>query len=74
MPAPSRPPNWNYRRPPRSAGSTASLQRAGVTQELQIIDGMPHAFLQLFQLDGCQTGWRLMLDYLRWQARRVVIE
>lgn len=57
-----------------AAALAASLQRAGVVQELQIVDGMPHAFLQLFQLDGCRTGWRLMLDFLRRQARRAAIE
>jgi acetyl esterase len=46
----------------------AALQRAGVPHELQIVDGMPHGFLQLFQLDGCQTGWRSMLDFLRRQV------
>jgi len=52
-----------------AAALAASLRRAGVVQELQIVDGMPHAFLQLFQLDGCRTGWRLMLDFLHRQAR-----
>ena len=51
-----------------AAALAASLQRAGVRQELQIVDGMPHGFLQLFQLDGCRTGWRLMLDFLQRQA------
>lgn len=51
-----------------AAALAASLQRAGVARELQIVDGMPHAFLQLFQLDGCRTGWRLMLDFLHRQA------
>jgi acetyl esterase len=57
-----------------AAALAASLQRAGVVQELQIVDGMPHAFLQLFQLDGCQAGWRLMLDFLHRQAGRAAIE
>ncbi len=51
----------------------AALQRASVEQELQIVDGMPHGFLQLFQLDGCQTGWRLMLDFLLRKTRPPVI-
>ena len=42
-----------------------ALQRAGVPHELRIIDGMPHAFLQVFELDGCQEGWRLMIDFIR---------
>ncbi|HTR84007.1 MAG TPA: alpha/beta hydrolase [Reyranella sp.] len=41
------------------------LARAGVRHELMIVDGMPHAFLQLFQLDGCQAAWRAMLEFLR---------
>jgi len=47
----------------------AALGRAGVPYELQIVDGMPHGFLQLFQLDGCQEGWRLMLDFVRRRVR-----
>jgi acetyl esterase len=42
----------------------SALGRAGVPHDLRIIDGMPHAFLQLFELDGCQEGWRLMLDFV----------
>jgi acetyl esterase len=42
-----------------------ALARAGVAHELHVIDGMPHAFLQLFELDGCREGWQLMLDFLR---------
>lgn len=29
---------------------------------------MPHGFLQLFQLDGWETGWRLMIDFIRRHA------
>lgn len=47
-----------------SATLAAALRRAGVAHELHIVDGMPHGFLQLFQLDGCQEGWRLMMDFL----------
>jgi acetyl esterase len=53
----------------QAAALAAALQRAGAAHELHIVDGMPHAFLQLFQLDGCQTGWRLLLDFLRRRAR-----
>ena len=44
------------------------LQRAGVSHELRIVEDMPHGFLQLFQLDGCETGWRLMIDFIRRHA------
>lgn len=53
-----------------AAALAKALQRANVVHELQIVDGMPHGFLQLFELDGCQAGWRLMLDFLRRHARR----
>jgi acetyl esterase len=46
----------------------AALQRAGVRHEVQIIDGMPHGFLQLFQLDGCTMGWHLMIDFIKRHA------
>ena len=46
-----------------------ALGRAGVPCELQIVDGMPHGFLQLFQLDGCREGWRLTLDFIHRQVR-----
>ncbi len=46
----------------------AVLQRAGVRHELQVVEDMPHGFLQLFQLEGCETGWRLMIDFIRRHA------
>jgi acetyl esterase len=54
-----------------AAALAAALARAGVPHEPQIVDGMSHGFLQLLQLDGCQEGWRLMLDFIRYRARAV---
>jgi acetyl esterase len=50
------------------SGEAAALARAlaaaGVDQELRIVPDMPHAFLQRFDLAGCETGWRAMIDFL----------
>jgi acetyl esterase len=48
-----------------AASLARALKRAGVRHELHVVDGMPHGFLQIFELDGCREGWRLMLDFLR---------
>jgi acetyl esterase len=54
------------------AGALAvRLARAGVPHELQIVPGAPHGFLQHFGGDGCEQGWRLMIDFLRRQLSEV---
>ena len=50
-----------------AAALAARLQRAGVPHELRIVPGMPHGFLQHFGGEGCEQGWRLMIDFLRRQ-------
>ncbi len=45
-----------------------ALKRADIQHELQIIEDMPHAFMQMNELSGCQRGLKLMFDFL---ARRM---
>jgi acetyl esterase len=47
------------------------LARAGVPHELRIVPGAPHGFLQLFGSEGCDQGWRLLIDFLRRQLSMV---
>jgi acetyl esterase len=47
-----------------AAALAARLDRADITNELQIVDGAPHGLIQAFGSEGCTQGWRLMLDYL----------
>jgi len=42
-----------------------ALTRAGIENELHILEGMPHAFMQMTELAACREGLRLMFDFLR---------
>ncbi len=42
-----------------------AMNRAGIENELHILDEMPHAFMQMTELSACREGLRLMFDFLR---------
>ncbi len=42
-----------------------AMNRAGIENELHILDDMPHAFMQMTELSACREGLRLMFDFLR---------
>ena len=42
-----------------------AMNRAGIENELHIMDDMPHAFMQMTELSACREGLRLMFDFLR---------
>jgi acetyl esterase/lipase len=42
-----------------------AMNRAGIENELHIMDEMPHAFMQMSELTACREGLRLMFDFLR---------
>jgi acetyl esterase len=42
-----------------------AMKREGIENELQILDDMPHAFLQMNELAACREGLRLIFDFLR---------
>ncbi|MDO8432169.1 MAG: alpha/beta hydrolase [Candidatus Binatus sp.] len=42
-----------------------AMNRAGIENELRILDEMPHAFMQMTELSACREGHRLMFDFLR---------
>ena len=42
-----------------------AMNRAGIENELRIMDDMPHAFMQMTELSACREGLRLMFDFLR---------
>ena len=42
-----------------------AMNRAGIENELHILDEMPHAFMQMTELAACREGLRLMFDFLR---------
>jgi acetyl esterase len=42
-----------------------TMNRAGIENELHILDEMPHAFMQMSELSACREGLRLMFDFLR---------
>lgn len=41
-----------------------AMNRAGIENELHILDDMPHAFMQMTELSACREGLRLMFDFL----------
>ena len=41
-----------------------AMNRAGIENELHIMDEMPHAFMQMTELGACREGLRLMFDFL----------
>ena len=42
-----------------------AMNRAGIENELHILEDMPHAFMQMTELAACREGLRLMFDFLR---------
>jgi acetyl esterase len=42
-----------------------ALNRAGIENELHLLEQMPHAFMQMTELAACREGLRLMFDFLR---------
>jgi acetyl esterase len=42
-----------------------AMNRAGIENELHIMDDMPHGFMQMTELSACREGLRLMFDFLR---------
>ncbi len=42
-----------------------AMNRAGIENELHVLDDMPHGFMQMNELSGCREGLRLMFDFLR---------
>jgi acetyl esterase len=42
-----------------------AMNKAGIENELHILDEMPHAFMQMTELSACREGLRLMFDFLR---------
>jgi acetyl esterase len=41
-----------------------ALSAAGSPYELHVMEGMPHGFMQMSTLEGCQAAMRLMWDFL----------
>jgi len=52
-----------------AAALAAALTAACIEHELRIVRGMPHGFLQRVDLDGCEAGWRAMIDFLQRATR-----
>jgi acetyl esterase len=42
-----------------------AMNRAGIENELHIMEDMPHAFMQMTELAACRDGLRRMFDFLR---------
>src|SRR6202050_2743158 len=43
----------------------AAMNRAGIENELPILEDMPHAFMQMTELTACREGLRLVFDFLK---------
>jgi acetyl esterase len=41
-----------------------ALSAAGSPYELHVMEGMPHGFIQMNELEGCRAAMRLMWDFL----------
>ena len=50
-----------------SAALAVKLKQANINHEFQIMDNMPHGFMQFFELEGCQMAWERMIAFLRRQ-------
>ncbi len=50
---------------PESLAMAQALGQAGMSYELHILEDMPHGFMQMSQLSGCEQGLRLMFEFLR---------
>ncbi|HKV56140.1 MAG TPA: alpha/beta hydrolase [Candidatus Binataceae bacterium] len=49
---------------PESRLVASALREAGIECDLQEIDDMPHAFMNMEDLAGCREGHRMMFDFL----------
>ena len=52
-----------------TATLTAILKRHAIPNELQVIDNMPHGFMQFIESEGCQLARERMIDFLRGPCR-----
>lgn len=50
---------------PESKNIAEAFKRADIRHELHLIDAMPHGFVQMAMLSGCDEGLKLMFDFLR---------
>jgi acetyl esterase/lipase len=41
-----------------------ALTAAGSPYELHVLEGMPHGFMQMSELEGCRAALRLVWDFL----------
>jgi acetyl esterase/lipase len=48
-----------------SRAMSDAMNRAGIENELHILEDMPHAFMQMTELAACREGLRLMFDFMR---------
>jgi len=47
-----------------SLALAAALSAAASAYELHVMEGMPHGFMQISELEGCRAAMRLMWDFL----------
>ncbi|MGH7864378.1 MAG: alpha/beta hydrolase, partial [Candidatus Binataceae bacterium] len=50
---------------PESKNIAEALKRSDIRHEVHLLDEMPHGFLQMGMLSGCDEGLKLMFDFLR---------
>jgi acetyl esterase len=50
---------------PESKNIAEALGRADIRHEAHLLEEMPHGFLQMGMLSGCDQGLKLMFDFLR---------
>jgi acetyl esterase len=48
-----------------SKAMAEALRRANIESELQVMEEMPHAFMQMNELSACREGLKSMFDFLR---------
>jgi acetyl esterase/lipase len=49
---------------PDSLALGQALSAAASPYELHVMEGMPHGFMQMSELEGCRATMRLMWDFL----------
>jgi acetyl esterase len=50
---------------PESKSIADAFKRADIRHELHLLEEMPHGFVQMGMLSGCDEGLKLMFDFLR---------